>query len=246
MHVGFVHGVMNTDNMTISGETIDYGPCAFMDAYNPAAVYSSIDHSGRYAYANQPVVAQWNLARLAESLLPLLHEDQEQAVAVATEALGRFHDEYSAAWSAGARRKIGLHDDVDTLTASTLMQELLVLMESQEVDHTILFRALSDAAAGSPEPARVLFGDPTNFEAWVQRWRTLGPDAELMNQVNPVYIPRNHLVEEALAAATHGDLDPLNTLLNAVTQPYEERAGLERFAAAAPEDFGVYTTFCGT
>jgi uncharacterized protein YdiU (UPF0061 family) len=246
MHIGFVHGVMNTDNMTISGETIDYGPCAFMDAYNPASVYSSIDHGGRYAYANQPVVAEWNLARLAEALLPLLHEDEDQAVGIATEALGGFGDDYSAAWATGARAKIGLRDNVDTQTAATLVQELLALLDENEVDYTLLFRALSGAASGSPEAAQTLFGDTAGFDEWMQRWLPLGPDAELMNQVNPAYIPRNHLVEEALASATDGDLDPLHQLLNAVTRPYEERRGMERYATAAPEGFGDYRTFCGT
>ncbi|MFW2513973.1 protein adenylyltransferase SelO [Demequina sp. SO4-13] len=246
MLVGFVHGVMNTDNMTISGETIDYGPCAFMDAYNPGAVYSSIDQGGRYAYANQPLAAQWNLARLAEGLLPLLHEDQEQAVAIATDALGSFDDEYGASWSTGAKAKMGLRDDVDAETASGLVQELLALLEENEVDHTLLFRSLSGAASGSPELARALFRDPAAFDDWMQRWLPLGPDPALMDQVNPVYIPRNHLVEEALASATEGDTGPLHELLNAVTRPYEERPGLERYAAAAPEDFGAYRTFCGT
>lgn len=246
MLVGFVHGVMNTDNMTISGETIDYGPCAFMDAFNPAAVYSSIDQGGRYAYANQPVVGEWNLARLAEALLPLLHEDQDRAVAIATEALGTFKDEFSAVWSNGAQAKIGLRDDVPADVASGLVAELLTLLDEHQVDHTLFFRSLSGAASGSAELARRLFGDPAQLDGWLERWRPLRPDAELMNRVNPAYIPRNHLVEEALASATEGDLDPLHQLLNAVTRPYEERPGLERYAAAAPEDFGTYQTFCGT
>lgn len=246
MLVGFVHGVMNTDNMTISGETIDYGPCAFMDAFDSASVYSSIDHGGRYAYANQPVAAEWNLARFAEALLPLLHEDEEQAVAIATEALGHFKDDYSAVWSAGARAKIGLRDDVDTGAASALVEDLLTLLEEHQVDHTSLFRSLSAAATGSAQRARDLFGDSTGFDDWLQRWLRLQPDAELMDQVNPLYIPRNHLVEEALASATDGDLGPLHALLNAVTRPYDERPGLERYAAPAPADFGAYRTFCGT
>ncbi len=246
MLVGFVHGVMNTDNMTTSGETIDYGPCAFIDAYNPSAVYSSIDHGGRYAYANQPIVAEWNLARLAEAMLPLFHEDQEQAVTVATQALGSFKAEYATAWLKGAKAKLGLSLDVDDETASGLLEELLALLEQQQVDYTSLFRKLSTAASGSVEPARALFVDTAGFDDWVQRWLPLEPDAELMNQVNPAYIPRNHLVEQALASAVEGDLDPVHHLLDAVTRPYEERPGLERYATAAPEDFGDYRTFCGT
>lgn len=245
MLVGFVHGVMNTDNMTISGETIDYGPCAFMEAFDPAAVYSSIDEGGRYAYGNQPVVAEWNLARLAESLLPLLHDDQEKAVELAVESLGEFRRQYSAAWSAGMLAKLGLHDGLDDVT-SPLLDDLVAVLREGHVDYTSFFRSLGKAARGQAEPTRGLFADPAAFDAWAERWRALSPDADAMDRVNPVYIPRNHLVEEALAAATGGDLDPLTRLLDAVTNPYDERPGLERYAAGAPEDFGTYRTFCGT
>jgi uncharacterized protein YdiU (UPF0061 family) len=246
MLVGFVHGVMNTDNMTISGETIDYGPCAFLEAFDPATVYSSIDHTGRYAYGNQPVVAEWNLARLAEALLPLFSDDQEQAVALAVEALGGFRQQYDAAWSAGMRAKLGLPEDLDDTVAAPLVDELLALLQADHVDFTSFFRALSGVARGDVEPARNLFLDLAGFDGWVARWRALGPDADGMDRVNPVYIPRNHLVEEALTAATEGDLDPLVRLLQAVAAPYDERPGLDRYAAAAPADFGAYRTFCGT
>ena len=246
MLVGFVHGVMNTDNMTISGETIDYGPCAFMEAFDPATVYSSIDHGGRYAYGNQPVVAEWNLARLAEALLPLFNTDEEQAVALAVESLGAFRPKYGAAWSAGMRAKLGLSDGSDEAAASSVVDDLLTLLQESRVDHTSFFRNLSAAARGNPQPARGVFIDVAAFDAWADRWRALGPDADLMERVNPVYIPRNHLVEEALAAATEGDLDPLGRLLDAVARPFEERPGLERYAAPAPLDFGAYRTFCGT
>jgi uncharacterized protein YdiU (UPF0061 family) len=247
MLVGFIHGVMNTDNMTISGETIDYGPCAFMDAFDPATVYSSIDHGGRYAYANQPVVAEWNLARLAETLLPLFHDDEEQAVALAVESLGDFRRAYSAAWSAGMRAKLGLPDGLDDEVASALVDELLALLKDNRVDWTSFFRHLAAAARGDAEPARGLFLDLAGFDAWAERWRGLGPDAAAMDRVNPVYVPRNHLVEEALAAATAGDLDPLTRLLAVLGAPYDERPGLERYAAPAPDDFGAaYQTFCGT
>lgn len=245
MLVGFVHGVMNTDNMTISGETIDYGPCAFMEAFDPAAVYSSIDEGGRYAYGNQPVVAEWNLARLAESLLPLLHDDQEKAVELAVESLGEFRRQYSAAWSMGMLAKLGLQDGLDDVT-SPLLDDLVAVLREGHADYTSFFRRLGKAARGQSEPARGLFPDPAAFDAWAERWRALSPDADAMDRVNPVYIPRNHLVEEALAAATGGDLDPLTRLLDAVTNPYDERPGLERYAAGAPEDFGTYRTFCGT
>jgi len=244
MLVGFVHGVMNTDNMTISGETIDYGPCAFMEAFDPATVYSSIDHGGRYAYGNQPLVAEWNLARLAEALLPLIDDDQERAVALAVEALGAFRPQYDAAWSAGMRAKLGLPDGL--ADAEGLVDELLVLLQKDHVDHTSFFRALGVAARGDAAPARNLFLDLAGFDEWAERWRALAPDADAMDRVNPVYIPRNHLVEEALDAATAGDLGPLTSLLDAVTTPYAERPGLERYAAPAPQDFGAYRTFCGT
>jgi uncharacterized protein YdiU (UPF0061 family) len=246
MLVGFVHGVMNTDNMTISGETIDYGPCAFLEAFDPATVYSSIDHGGRYAYGNQPLVAEWNLARLAEALLPLLHDDQEQAIELAVAALHAFRPQYDVAWSAGMRAKLGLPDGLDDAVASPLVDELLAQLQSSHVDHTSFFRALGTAARGDAEPARNLFLDLAAFDGWVERWRALGPDGDAMDRVNPVYIPRNHLVEEALAAATEGDLDPLVRLLDAVASPYGERPGLERYAAPAPKDFGAYRTFCGT
>ena len=246
MLVGFVHGVMNTDNMTISGETIDYGPCAFMEAFDPAAVYSSIDAGGRYAYGNQPIVAEWNLARLAEALLPLLDDDQEQAVALAVDSLGGFRRQYSAAWSAGIRTKLGLSADLDDAVVSPLVEELLTLLQQSRVDHTSYFRALGAAARGDAEAARGLFLDLAAYDAWAERWRGLGPDADLMDLVNPVYLPRNHLVEEALAAGTAGDLGPLERLLAAVTAPFDERPGLERYAAPAPPDFGAYRTFCGT
>src|SRR4051794_311409 len=213
MNVGFIHGVMNTDNMTISGETIDYGPCAFMDASDPATVYSSIDSGGRYAYGNQPLVAEWNLARLAEALLPLFSDDQEKAVALAVDALGSFRREYNAAWSAGMRAKLGLPDGLDDAVTLPLIEDLLGLLQANHVDLTTFFRALGAAAQGDAEPARRLVLDLAAFDAWAEIWRGLGPDPEPMDRTNPVYIPRNHLVEEALEAATGGDMDPLHRLL---------------------------------
>jgi uncharacterized protein YdiU (UPF0061 family) len=246
MLVGFVHGVMNTDNMTISGETIDYGPCAFIDAFDPAAVYSSIDETGRYAYRNQPVVAEWNLARLAESLLPLLHEDQEQAIQLAVESLNDFRRQYSAAWEAGMNRKLGFRSGLEDEVTSPLVEDLLALLQQGHVDYTSFFRSLGKAARGHAEPARQLVPDVAAFDAWAERWRALDPDADAMDRVNPAYIPRNHLIEEALAAAAGADMDPLFRLLDAVTRPFDERPGLEQYAVGAPEGFGTYRTFCGT
>ncbi|WP_323961641.1 YdiU family protein [Arthrobacter sp. JZ12] len=246
MLVGFVHGVMNTDNMTISGETIDYGPCAFMDTFDPATVYSSIDAMGRYSYGNQPVIAQWNLARFAETLLPLLAEDLDEAVALAENSLGRFPALYSGAWLAGMRAKLGLTDDVDDDAVTALADTLLTLLQEQQVDYTSLFRSLGAAARGDAETARAFFGEPDRFDAWLAKWLAHSPDADAMDGVNPVYIPRNHLVEEALASAVEGDVGPMERLLAAVSDPFTERPGLERYAVAAPPTFGCYRTFCGT
>jgi uncharacterized protein YdiU (UPF0061 family) len=242
MLVGFIHGVMNTDNMAISGETIDYGPCAFMDAYDPATVFSSIDHGGRYAYANQPLIAQWNLARFAETLLPLIDKDLERSRDAAMEVLESFPRRYGAYWSEGMSAKLGLQDGAD----DDLVNDLLGLLQVHRVDFTAFFRALSSAARGDLTPAQALFVEPSELEAWAQRWLSRSPDADAMDRVNPVYIPRNHLVEEALAGATGGDLEPVHTLVDVLRRPYEQRPGLEAYAQPAPPSFASYQTFCGT
>jgi uncharacterized protein YdiU (UPF0061 family) len=246
MLVGFVHGVMNTDNMTISGETIDYGPCAFLDAFDPATVFSSIDLGGRYAYGNQPLVAQWNLARLAEALLPLFADDQDRAIALATEALERFRERYAHASLAGMRGKLGLPDTVPAAELAPLVDGLLTILQANHVDYTSFFRRLGAAARGETEPVRGLVLDLAAIDGWLERWRALAPDGQAMDQVNPAYIPRNHLVEEALTAAVEGNLEPLGRLLEAVSAPFDERPGFERYAAPAPEGFEDYVTFCGT
>ena len=252
MLIGFVHGVMNTDNMTISGESIDFGPCAFMDRFDPATVFSSIDHQGRYAYGNQPRIAQWNLGRLAEALLPLLHEDRDTAVALATEALQSFPGRFNTHWGAGMRAKIGLVDERPT--DEVLVNDLLALMHAGTVDYTGLFRALADAVAGDVDPARNLFLDRAGFDSWLSRWMNRlaeeGRDpavvADSMNAVNPLYIPRNHMVEAALAAATDGDLGPFHALNSVLADPFSRRDGLDEYAAPAPDSFEGYVTFCGT
>ncbi|MFC3687828.1 protein adenylyltransferase SelO [Aquipuribacter hungaricus] len=255
MLVGFVHGVMNTDNMTVSGETIDYGPCAFMEAFDPGTVYSSIDTGGRYAYGNQPVVAAWDLARLAEALLPLLGDDEDEAVAAATAVLDGFRARYAAAWHAGMRAKLGLPAGTDDGVAGALAEDLLPLLQAGRVDHTSFYRRLADVGrAGSPVvvAAATLFpaledaDAVAGAQAWVSRWQATGPDAEAMDRVNPVYVPRNALVEEALDAATAGDLGPLTTLLEAVSSPFDRRAGLERYELPSPGGADGYVTFCGT
>ncbi len=254
MLVGFIHGVMNTDNMAIPGETIDYGPCAFLEAYSPGAVFSSIDHHGRYAFGNQAPVARWNLARLAEALLPLFGDSPDAAVARAMEVLDAFPARYEDRLAAGMRAKLGLasNDPGD----AALARDWLALLEAHEVDHTLAWRSLAQAADGDVSAVTSLFDDPAAPEAWLARWRARGereaaPPAEraaAMRAVSPVYIPRNERVEEALEAATdRGDLAPFERLLEAVTRPCEARAGLEAYARPAPPEVTArYQTFCGT
>lgn len=259
MLIGFIHGVLNTDNVTISGETIDYGPCAFMDLFDPATVFSSIDHGGRYAYGNQPQITQWNLARLAEPLLPLFADDQEAAVEMAMEVLHTFPDRFGRHWRLGMAAKLGyVHiadgADPDELGDPEVIDDVPGLLHRGRVDLTSFFRSLSSAVLGDDAPVRALFLEPEPLEAWLARWRAqlpldrIGAEtiAERMNNVNPRYVPRNHLVEEVLAAGVEGDLDPLHRLLEVLDRPFDERAGLERYAGPAPASFGAYQTFCGT
>lgn len=253
--VGFIHGVMNTDNMALSGETIDYGPCAFLDAYDPATVFSSIDHYGRYAYGNQPPIAQWNLARLAECLLPLLAEDEEEALAQARAALGGFWPRFEAAWLDGMRRKLGLAEAREEDVA--LVQDLLDRMTKNKVDFTLFFRALGDAAAdpAADAAAATLFEDPAAYQGWATGWRQrltqegATPEArrDAMRAVNPLYIPRNHQVEAALSAAVERqDLAPFEALLEVLARPFEERPGLEGYTLPPQPQERVLQTFCGT
>ena len=248
--VGFVHGVMNTDNMTISGETIDYGPCAFIDAFDPAAAFSSIDHQRRYAYGNQPSIALWNLTRFAESLLPLLASDIDAAKEVAVTSLDRFGELYNAAWMAGVREKLGLagassRAALDEGALAEVTAEMLADLQQHRVDYTSFFRALGDAARGDDAALGGAFPPGTQRE-WLARWRAAGPDADAMNRTNPAYIPRNHLVEEALIAATESDLVPFETLLEVLSRPFDVRAGYERFERPAPDGGPAHVTFCGT
>ncbi|MCW3040553.1 MAG: YdiU family protein [Solirubrobacterales bacterium] len=260
MLVGFVHGVMNTDNMAISGQTIDYGPCAFMDRYDLETVFSSIDHGGRYAYGNQPSIAQWDLARLGEALLPLLADAQPAAVEAGMEALRGFVPRYQAAFGAGLRAKLGLGGVVVEAAGDpaldALADDLLSLLQLQQPDFTSVFRALSASLrSDESQGARALFPDDVAaFDAWAARWRealaTHGVEpaaaAAAMDRVNPVYIPRNHLVEAALTAATVGDLQPFGELLEVLEQPFTERPGLEAWAQPGPAEDRPYRTFCGT
>ena len=252
MLVGFVHGVMNTDNTTISGETIDYGPCAFMDAYDPATVFSSIDHGGRYAYSNQPRIMHWNLARLGETLLPLIGTDLQAAADAANSVLQTFSDRYQRHWLDGMRAKLGLQGaDSDD---GGLVDDLLNLLQAQQVDFVSSMRSLSAAVLGDSSSARALFGEPAAFDTWAERWRRRRDAdnrsdttvAAAMNRVNPIYIPRNHAVEAALSAATAGELAPFAELLNVVTRPFEARTELDAYRGPAPGGAGPYLTFCGT
>ena len=243
--VGFIHGVMNTDNMALSGETIDYGPCAFMNAYDPATVFSSIDHGGRYAYGNQPPIAQWNLARLAEAMLPLFDTDMDKAIERATAALGRFPDLFEAHWLAGMRSKLGLFNE--EAEDRGLVDDLLAWMQRRSTDFTNTFRALTAGCA--PEAAR----DDPEFAVWHRRLEARRVrqaqsriDVEgLMRRHNPAFIPRNHLVEEALRAATEGDLSLMERLLEVLPRPYEHDRDLPEFTAPGAADES-YRTFCGT
>ena len=258
MLLGFIHGVMNTDNTSISGETIDYGPCAFMEAYDPTKVYSSIDHIGRYAYGNQPSIALWNLARLAESLLPVLVQEsgsEQAAVGVAKEVLSTFEPQYQAARIAGLRRKLGLFTTSDG--DEDLAEALLQRMAANRADFTLTFRRLCDAVAipESDAQVRALFAYPAAFDSWASDWRQrLAKEpthakarAEAMRRVNPMYIPRNHLVEAALdAASLRNDFQPFEDLLAVISRPYDERPGLEKYATPARPEECVLETFCGT
>jgi serine/tyrosine/threonine adenylyltransferase len=246
MGLGFIHGVMNTDNMTLSGETIDYGPCAFMEGYAPGTVFSSIDQTGRYAYANQPLILGWNLARLAETLLPLFDADETRAVDLANDRLTSIAGHYRAAWVDVMRAKLGLDgaDDMD----GPLADDLLAAMAGQGADWTLTFRRLGTAAASDATMLAPLFADATALKAWLPRWQArLAPDAVAsMDAANPAIIPRNHMVEDALAAATTGDMAPFEGLLAAITDPFTEVPGNERYSLPAPHGLAPYVTYCGT
>lgn len=249
MRVGFIHGVMNTDNMSICGETIDYGPCAFLDSYDPATCFSSIDHAKRYAFGNQPPIAQWNLARLAEALIPSIDDDADRALELAEQSVARFSDLYSAEQLAVMRAKLGLageqHGD------ASLISDFLAWMRSRAADYTVSFRMLSNGAVDT-----ALMRDDETLSLWHRRWQSRIASQEggshaaiaLMSQSNPIYIPRNHLVEAALEAASGpvSDLAPFNALLLAVVDPYTERSGLANYADPPADGNPRYQTFCGT
>lgn len=250
--IGFVHGVMNTDNMTISGETIDFGPCAFLDEYHQMKVFSSIDHGGRYAYRNQPGIGQWNIARLAECLLPVIDEDQDKAVDLANAVLQEFGECFQAEWIKVFRAKLGLVTAADG--DGELVQGLLSVMQQQEADFTLVFRGLADAAQGRDEPFLSQFSDAEKAAEWLASWRERlalenaadSGRADAMRAVNPAIIPRNHRIQEAIAAANYGDFSFFERLLKALEKPYQERPEFADYMTPPTLDERVTRTFCGT
>ena len=247
MRVGFIHGVMNTDNMTISGETIDYGPCAFMDTYNPATVFSSIDHHGRYAYANQPAIAHWNLSRFAETLLPLIHDKQDKAIKIAEETINSFSAVYKKNWLEMMRKKLGLFGEENE--DESLIIALLSWMQQKKADYTNTFLFLMKKEFSKDK----LFQDST-FLNWHQQWQTRLTQnrkpkelsLSLMRTTNPLVIPRNHKVEEALEAAINDDLAPMYKLLEVLKKPYDDKSEITAYQSPPPHSEHVYQTFCGT
>jgi uncharacterized protein YdiU (UPF0061 family) len=254
--VGFIHGVMNTDNMLLSGETIDYGPCAFMDEFHPDTVYSSIDHGGRYAYRNQPGIAQWNLVCLAQALLPLLHDDQEEAVALAQQQVDSFPELFRKAHQQGMGNKLGLTDVTEE--DSDLIEDLFQLMAQEKADFTLAFRRLADLAnEGCPvgDGVAELFEFPDAFQLWLARWRertaaeSTGASQRqaVMYRANPAFIPRNHLVEEAIRAAVdENNFEPFHKLVEILAQPHTYDSALARYAIPPQPQQVVRQTFCGT
>ena len=253
MTVGFIHGVMNTDNTAISGQTIDYGPCAFIDEYNPETVFSSIDLQGRYAFGNQSSIVMWNLMRLADTLVPLIHVDKDRSIGILTDEIRNFRSEYDEIFFEQMRAKIGLNNEEDG--DDDLVQDLLTAMQTDEADFTLTFRGLSDATLGDNSGVLQQFQNTATYEAWETKWlsrleREPTPPskrAAAMNKVNPIYIPRNHKVEEALSEAIeHGSLTLFEKILSLVSAPFEEIPGEEIYTKPAPETSLPYKTFCGT
>ncbi|MGB0508290.1 MAG: protein adenylyltransferase SelO, partial [Pikeienuella sp.] len=238
MGLGFIHGVMNTDNMAVSGETIDFGPCAFMDEYHSMKVFSSIDQHARYAFDNQPKIAQWNLVALAQALLKIFPGDQEKQVAAAQAAIDTFAVKFHTAWMAEMRKKLALEgeDEGDEALIHTLLSE----MEAAKADFTLTFRGLFDGSV------RNQFADPTGFDKWEKDWRRRGVIEESLNKVNPVYIPRNHRVEAVIAAAEIGDFSLFHEMVDVLACPYDEQPGKADYALSPKAEEVVHQTFCGT
>jgi len=253
LQVGFIHGVMNTDNYTVSGETIDYGPCAFMDVYDANQVFSSIDARGRYAYSNQPSIAQWNLVRFAETLLPLIDPNQERAVALATESINAFAARIDLEWLKGMRAKLGL--TAEDPRDRDLVQNLLGIMQRTHADFTVTFRDLCGVAESNETGTIGALGADGEFQTWLADWKSrcaLEPEsgaarAAAMRAVNPRYIPRNHRIEELIAAAAeHGDFSPFHKFIGVLSKPFDEQPEFEAYAAPPRPEQRVAHTFCGT
>jgi uncharacterized protein YdiU (UPF0061 family) len=250
MGIGFVHGVMNTDNMAISGETIDYGPCAFLDTYDPAAVFSSIDHQGRYAFGNQPAIARWNIARLAEALLPLIDANEEAAIAGAMQVINAFPVWYEAEWARVMGAKLGFAGAAEP----ALAQDLLDALAKAGADYTMTFRSLSSAVRGDAAGFLLQTGGSDAARDWLARWRArlaadAGDPAQIaagMDAANPVYIPRNHLVEEALDAAIAGDMGPFDRMVAVLSDPFRVKPRADMYALGAPAGLAPHVTYCGT
>jgi uncharacterized protein YdiU (UPF0061 family) len=252
LSLGFIHGVMNTDNTSISGETIDYGPCAFMDAFDPVRHFSSIDQHGRYAFARQPGIAMWNLARMAEALLPLIDDDEARAIAVATERIESFPARFEPLYAAELRKKLGLaraeDDDFD------LAKALLGLMAQSHADYTLTFRRLAEVVSGDPSTLAASFREPVAFLSWVEGWRARlsreaadpSEQAARIRSASPAFIPRNHRVEEVIAAAAAGDLKPLERLRRVLSRPYDDQPDASELALPPGDEQWSYATFCGT
>jgi uncharacterized protein YdiU (UPF0061 family) len=253
MLVGFIHGVLNTDNTSIAAETIDYGPCAFLDGYHPDKVFSSIDQFGRYAFSNQPAIIKWNLARFAETLLPLMAADRDKAVEAANSSIALFDAHYNQAYLKGLRQKLGfaleMEDDYE------LASDLLRLMAENQADFTLTFRNLSDASsdAGAPE-VRALFANPSAFDAWAIQWRqrlsleqrSTAERRAGMLAVNPMFIPRNHRIEAAIADAEVGKSEKFNEIVNVLARPYNDQPEFADYANPPAPEEEVRQTFCGT
>ena len=255
LHVGFIHGVMNTDNMALSGETIDYGPCAFMDSFNKTQVFSSIDHSGRYSYGNQPQIVQWNLARLAETILPLIDKNQESAVEMAKEVIELYSERFKEFWLSGMRQKLGLFNSEQE--DENLIESLLNIMHENEADFTLTFRWLCDAGVDKKNNKNILtlFKDAGAYDNWSESWRSrlsresASPEerVKLMRKVNPAFIPRNHRVEQALNAAVENlDFGPFERLVDVLSSPYEEMKEKDEFMLPPKPGEHILQTFCGT
>ena len=247
MRVGFIHGVMNTDNMAISGETIDYGPCAFMDAYDPETVFSSIDHNGRYAYFNQPGITKWNLARFAETLLPLIDKNKDKAIKIVTEIINNFGEIYKKNWLEMMKKKLGLIGEKDN--NEKLINDLLSLLHEQKADYTNTFCSLMNEDVQNDK----IFNNK-EFIDWHQKWKeclaknnnSTEESLKLMRSVNPIVIPRNHKVEEVLEAANKDDLNPFHDFLKVLAKPYENQSKTNNYQSPAPTSEKKYQTFCGT